>query len=316
MTRHARRWRHRMTDEQRIEEFKRAVQAGHKVEAGDWMPEEYRARLTKFIEMHANSELMGALPERDWILRAPTLQRKLAVTAKIQDEVGHAQLLYRLVEDLGKPREQIFQDLISGKTKFHNVFHYPTKSWGDVGIIAWLVDAAAIHSQSALQRSSYAPYARTMRRICWEEAFHLKHGEDIVLTCMMGTARQKRLMQEALERWWEPLMMFHGPPAPPETDKDLEWGIKSRPNEQLRQDFLTKYVRRIQEIGLTIPDPKLRYDERTGRWAYTEPDWSKLYTIVTGNGPASQARLGFRRLSYEETAWVRQVVTGGAQLTA
>ncbi len=299
-----------MSDEERIERFKQHVQAGHQIEAGDWMPDEYRARLTKFIEMHANSEIMGALPERDWILRAPTLQRKLAVTAKIQDEVGHAQLLYRLVEDLGKPREQIFQDLIAGKTKFHNVFHYPTKSWGDVGIIAWLVDAAAIHSQSALQRSSYAPYARTMRRICWEEAFHLKHGEDIVLTCMMGTERQKRLMQEALERWWEPLMMFHGPPTPPEKDKDLEWGIKSRPNEQLRQDFLTKYVRRIQEIGLKIPDPKLRFDDRAGRWEYTEPDWSKLYTIVTGHGPASQQRLGFRRLSYEETAWVRQAVLG------
>src|SRR5690606_10124306 len=254
------RWRCGMTDEQRVEEFKRAVQSGRKVEAGDWMPDEYRQRLIRFIEMHANSEIMGALPERDWILRAPTLQRKLAVTAKIQDEAGHAQLLYRLVEDLGKPREQIFADLISGKSKFHNVFHYPTRSWGDVGIIAWLVDAAAVISQSALLKSSYAPYARTMRRICWEEAFHLKHGEDIVLTAMMGTAKQRTMMQEALERWWEPLMMFYGPPTPPEQDKDLAWAIKSRPNEDLRQDFLTKYVPRIREIGLRIPDPKLRFD--------------------------------------------------------
>lgn len=305
-----------MTEEQRVEEFKRAVQSGRKVEAGDWMPDEYRQRLIRFIEMHANSEIMGALPERDWILRAPTLQRKLAVTAKIQDEVGHAQLLYRLVEDLGKPREQIFADLISGKSKFHNVFHYPTRSWGDVGIIAWLVDAAAVISQSALLKSSYAPYARTMRRICWEEAFHLKHGEDIVLTAMMGTAKQRAMMQEALERWWEPLMMFYGPPTPPEQDKDLAWAIKSRPNENLRQDFLTKYVPRIREIGLRIPDPKLRFDESTGRWVYSEIDWDKLVAVARGNGPASQQRLGFRRLSYEETAWVREAITGGAELVA
>lgn len=297
-------------DDARIEAFKQAIQAGHKVEAGDWMPDEYRFRVSRFIEMHANSEIMGALPERDWILRAPTLHRKLAVTAKIQDEVGHAQLLYRLVEDLGKPREQIYADLISGKSKFHNVFHYPTRSWGDVGIIAWLVDAAAVISQAALQRSSYAPYARTMRRICWEEAFHLKHGEDIVLTAMMGTPKQRELIQEALNRWWEPLMMFYGPPTPVESDKDLAWGIKSKPNETLRQEFLTKYVKRIREIGLEIPDPELRYDEAAGRWVYSEIDWDKLVAIGRGNGPASKERLGFRRLSYEESAWVRHAVTG------
>lgn len=305
-----------MTDEQRTEEFRRHIEAGGKVEATDWMPDEYRRRVTRFIEMHANSEIMGALPERDWILRAPSLHRKLAVTAKIQDEVGHAQLLYRLVEDLGKPREQILEDLISGKSKYHNVFHYPTRSWGDVGIIAWLVDAAAVISQAALQKSSYAPYARTMRRICWEEAFHLKHGEDIVLTAMMGTRTQRELVQEALNRWWEPLMMFYGPPTPPEADKDLHWRIKSRPNEELRQEFLSKYVKRIREIGLEIPDPNLRYDEDAQRWEYSPIDWDKLMTIARGGGPASAERLGFRRLSYEETAWVRQAVAGGAELVA
>jgi ring-1,2-phenylacetyl-CoA epoxidase subunit PaaA len=297
------------TNEQ-IEAFKKRLDEGHKVEAGDWMPNDYRSRLAKFIEMHANSEIMGALPERDWILRAPSLQRKLAVTAKIQDEVGHAQLLYRLVEDLGKLREKIFEDLVSGKTKYHNVFHYPTYSWGDVGIIAWLVDGAAIISQSALQRSSYAPYARVMKRICWEEAFHLKHGEDIVLTAVMGSDKQKEMMQEALERWWKPLMMFHGPPTPPEKDKDLHWGIKTKNNESLRQEFLSTYVKKIREIGLKIPDPALHYDEGEGRWRYTEPDWNELYEIVTGHGPASQARLGYRRLAYEEGAWLRRAVTG------
>ncbi|CAN5657588.1 1,2-phenylacetyl-CoA epoxidase subunit A [soil metagenome] len=295
---------------EQIDAFKQHIEEGGKVEAGDWLPDDYRLRLAKFIEMHANSEMMGALPERDWILRAPSLQRKLAVTAKIQDEVGHAPLLYRLVEDLGKPRERIFEDLIGGKTKYHNVFHYPTYSWGDVGIIAWLVDGAAIISQSALQRSSYAPYARVMKRICWEEAFHLKHGEDIVLTAVAGTSAQKAMMQEALERWWAPLMMFHGPPTPVAKDKDLAWGIKTKYNEELRQEFLSTYVKKIREIGLVIPDEALRYDEAAGRWRYSEPDWNELVTVVTGHGPASAARLGYRRLSYQEGAWLRRAVAG------
>ena len=202
-----------MTTKPRTEqEFLEHVQAGGLVETGDWMPDEYRARLVKFIEMHGNSELMGVLPEREWILRAPTLQRKLALTAKVQDEAGHAQLIYRVVEDLGKPREQCLADLISGKSKFHNVFHYPTKSWGDVGVIAWLVDAAAIISQKALLKCSYAPYARIMKKICWEESFHILHGRDVILTMMLGTDEQRELVQEALDRWWGPLMQFHGNP--------------------------------------------------------------------------------------------------------
>ena len=176
-----------MTDA-RTAEFLEFVQAGGQVETDDWMPDEYRKRLIKFIEMHGNSELMGVLPERDWILRAPTLQRKLALTAKIQDEVGHCQLIYRVVEDLGKPRAQCLDDLISGKSKFHNVFHYPTKSWGDVGVIAWLVDAAAIISQKALLKCSYAPYARVMKKVCWEESFHILHGRDTVLAMVTGHA--------------------------------------------------------------------------------------------------------------------------------
>ena len=168
------------------------MQSGGQVETNDWMPDEYRAKLIKFIEMHGNSELMGVLPEREWILRAPTLQRKLALTAKVQDEVGHAQLIYRVVEDLGKPREQSLDDLISGKSKFHNVFHYPTKTWGDVGVIAWLVDAAAIISQKALLKCSYAPYARIMKKICWEESFHILHGRDVILAMVTGTAGAAR----------------------------------------------------------------------------------------------------------------------------
>src|SRR5207342_1119525 len=247
--------------EQREQDFLEYVQAGGQVETGDWMPDEYRARLRKFVEMHANSELMGVLPEREWILRAPTLKRKLALTSKIQDEVGHAQLLYRVAEDLGKARTAMLEDLLDGKTKFHNVFHYPTRSWADVGIIAWLVDAAAIVAQQALRESSYAPYGRTMKKICWEESFHILHGRDVVLTMMNGTGSQRALVQDALERWWGPLMQMHGPRTDPAKDRDLAWRIKNKDNETLRQEFLTVYVPRIREIGLEPPDPELGQDD-------------------------------------------------------
>jgi ring-1,2-phenylacetyl-CoA epoxidase subunit PaaA len=297
-----------MSDARRVQEFNRHVAAGGKVEATDWMPEEYRRAVCRFVEMHANSELMGVLPEREWILRAPTLKRKLALSAKVQDEVGHAQLLYRVAEDLGKPREAMLADLLAGRTKFHNVFHYPTHSWADVGIIAWLVDAAAIVAQQALRESSYAPYGRTMKKICWEESVHILHGRDVVLTMVNGTARQRALVQDALERWWGPLMQMHGPRTDPGKDRDLAWRIKNKDNETLRQEFLTVYVPRIREIGLQIPDPELRQDPDTRRWHYTEPDWKELYAVVTGHGPRSAARLEFRRLNYAETQWVRDTV--------
>ena len=297
-----------MTDSKRVEAFNRHVAAGGKVEATDWMPDDYRVAVRRFVEMHANSELMGVLPEREWILRAPTLKRKLALSAKVQDEVGHAQLLYRVAEDLGKPREAMLADLLAGKTKFHNVFHYPTHSWADVGIIAWLVDAAAIVAQQALRESSYAPYGRTMKKICWEESVHILHGRDVVLTMVNGTARQRALLQDALERWWGPLMQMHGPPTDPAKDRDLAWRIKNKDNETLRQEFLAVYVPRIREIGLKIPDPALRQDPDSGRWRYTEPDWKELYAVVTGHGPRSAARLEFRRLNYAETQWVRDTV--------
>jgi ring-1,2-phenylacetyl-CoA epoxidase subunit PaaA len=258
--------------------------------------------------MHANSELMGVLPEREWIMRAPTLKRKLALTAKVQDECGHAQLLYRVAEDLGKPREQMYQDLLDGKTKFHNVFHYPTKSWGDVGIIAWLVDAAAIVAQQALRESSYGPYSRTMKKICWEESVHIMHGRDVVVTMMNGSQMQREMVQEALDRWWGPLMQMHGPRSDPAKDRDLFWRIKEKSSEQLRQEFLSTYVPRMWEIGLYPPDPELRLDETTGEWRYSEPDWQELRTVVTNHGPKSQERLEFRRLNHVETAWVRETI--------
>jgi ring-1,2-phenylacetyl-CoA epoxidase subunit PaaA len=299
------------TDAVRLKAFLAYIASGGKVEATDWMPEEYRVALLRFIEMHANSELMGVLPEREWIMRAPSLQRKLALTAKVQDEVGHAQLLYRLAEDLGKSRAQMMDDLLAGRTKFHNVFHYPTHSWGDVGVIAWLVDAAAILSQKALLGTSYAPYARTMQRICWEESFHIKHGYDIVVTLAGGAAIQRAMLQDALNRWWGPLMQMHGPPTPPERDRDLTlWRIKTRANESLRQDFIATYVPRVWQLGLSLPDPALRQNA-DGSWSYSEPNWDELRTVVSNHGPRSAERLAFRRLNYEQGAWVREMIDSG-----
>ena len=299
-----------LSSEEQIAAFKDMVRSGHKVEARDWMPDEYRALVTKFIERHALSELMGALPERSWILRAPSLHRKLAVTSKVQDEVGHAQLLLRLVEDLGRSREQVMQDLFSGKGKFHNVFHYQMPTWADMGLFVWWIDSASLFAQSNVRHGSYAPYSRTMLKICWEEAFHLKHGEDIVITLAMGTNQQRDMLQEAANRWWEPTMMFFGPDTSAEQDDAIIWGIKEKTNEELRQAWLSRYVKQIRELGITIPDPNLHYDETAKRWEYTTPDWKKLASIVTGHGPASKQRLGFRQLSYDESAWVRQAIMG------
>jgi len=297
-----------MTEQERLDAFNAHVAGGGKVEPGDWMPDAYRKAVLKFVEMHANSELMGVLPEREWIMRAPSLKRKLALTAKVQDEVGHAQLLYRVAEDLGKSREAMVDDLLAGKTKFHNVFHYPTKTWADVGVIAWLVDAAAIVAQQALRESSYAPYARTMKKICWEESVHIIHGRDVLLSLLNGTATQRAMVQEALDRWWGPLMQMHGPPTDPTKDRDLAWRIKNKSNDALRQEFLGIYVPRILELGLTLPDPALRYDAATGRWLFTEPDWQDLSAVVTGHGPMSQERLTFRQINYDQTQWVRDAV--------
>jgi ring-1,2-phenylacetyl-CoA epoxidase subunit PaaA len=293
-----------------FERFEAHVMNGGKVEAVDAMPDEYRTAVLRFVEMHANSELMGVLPEREWLMRAPTLRRKLALTAKVQDEVGHAQLLYRVAEDLGKPREAMFDDLLAGKTKFHNVFHYPTVGWADVGMIAWLVDAAAIVAQQALRDSSYAPYARTMRKICWEESVHIMHGRDVVVTMVTGTPAQRAAIQDALDRWWGPLMQMHGPRSPREKDMDLRWRIKAKSSEELRQEFLTIYVPRIRELGLVIPDPELRFDEDIGEWRYAEPDWTELRTVVTNHGPMSKQRLEFRRIAREQTRWVRETILG------
>ena len=305
-----------MTDEQRLQAFEARIASGEKIESDDWMPDLYRKQALRLILTHASSELMGALPEREWIPCAPGMHRKLAVLAKVQDEIGHAQLIYRVAEDLARPlgltRDDFMKDLIAGRAKFHNVFSYPAPTWADVGVIAWLVDGAALVTQGALLRTSYGPYGRILRRICAEEAIHLKHGEDIVLTLAGGTKAQRQMLQDALSRWWEPLLHFFGPPdeVSPNTEQMVRWGIRLKSNEAMRQEFLQNYAPKILEIGLLVPDPALEKDPESGVWHYTQPDWDVFWKVVRGEGPKTKERLSLRRLAYEDQAWIRQAVQG------
>lgn len=308
-----------MTDLEREAEFLGRIQRGEKVEVTDWMPDDYRLTLIKFIQMHALSEIMGALPEKEWVPRAPTLQRKLSLMAKVQDEMGHGQLLIRIAEDLAKPlgktREDLIEELFTGKCKFHNVFHMPAPTWADAGIIGWLVDGAAVISQGALLDSSYGPYARVLKRVCAEEGFHIQHGESICLALAEGTPEQRQSLQEALHRWWESLLLFFGPKEVTQSAHImLRYGFRTRTNEELRQKFFTKYVPRIWALGLTVPDPTLRYDEGKGEWEYAEPNWENLRAITRNQGPLSQYRLRLRQVSYEQTSWVRQALAGAVAL--
>jgi ring-1,2-phenylacetyl-CoA epoxidase subunit PaaA len=298
-------------DERRTAEFLERIHAGHKVEATDWMPDTYRQLHIKFIEMHANSEIMGALPEREWIARAPSLKRKRSLAAKVQDEVGHAHLIYRVAETLGRPRQDMYEDLIAGRGKFHNVFHYPTHSWGDVACIGFLVDGAAIVTQRALLETSYAPYVRVMRRVVAEESLHYRHGEDILLAMASGTDEQFAMLQEAVDRWWEPIMHFFGTDVAAEDDPMIHWGVKTRTNEESRQEWINTYVPKMWDLGIELPDPELAYDADAKRWRYTEPDWDKLAAIVKGEPTeATATRRYWRQLLHRNHDWVHAIVTG------
>lgn len=302
--------------EARLAEFEARIQRGDKVEPDDWMPSDYRQQLIRLIHNHANSEICGALPEGGWIPHAPSLKRKLALCAKVQDEVGHAQLLYRAAETLGKSREEMIEELLNGKAKFSNVFHYPAETWADVAIIAWLIDAAAIVNQTMMAEGSYGPYARALRRICAEEAFHLKHGYDMCITLATGSKVQRDMLQDALNRWWKPIMMFHGPSDKESTHTAqlMRWKIKLKTNDEQRQEFLRKYVPKMYNLGIKIPaEWDMRYDEKTRTWRYNEPDWEEFKTIVRGNGPVSALRQETRRLSHEQGRWVREALSAAAE---
>jgi ring-1,2-phenylacetyl-CoA epoxidase subunit PaaA len=297
-------------DPVKLAEFEERIQRGEKIEPKDWMPKEYRRQLIRMIEQHAHSEIIGALPEGTWITRAPGFRRKLALMAKVQDEVGHAQLLYSAAETLGKTREDMINDLINGKSKYSNVFNYPAVTWGDTAIIAWLIDAGAIINQITNAKGSYGPYCRALDRICSEESFHLKYGHDNVVYLATGTAKQRELVQEALTRWWTPIMHFHGPPdkASQHTETLMKWKVKMATNDDMRQQFLNEYVPKIWDLGLVIPDPNLKLNETTGKWEYTEPDWDEFKRVINGDGPCNKERLQVRRWAEERGAWVRQAL--------
>lgn len=306
-----------MTEEQKYEQFMKRINAGEKIEADDWMPEDYRMTLIKLISMHGISEIMGALPEKEWVPKAPSLKRKLGIMAKVQDEMGHGQLLLRVAEDLmkplGKTREDIMQDLFSGRLKFHNVFHMEAPTWGDAGLIGWLVDGAAIITQTNMLNASYGPYARALKRICAEEVFHAQHGEAIIMALAEGTAEQKAMVQDAVNRWWEALLMFFGPGDASTTgtskqDITIKYRIRTKTNEDLRQDFFTKYIPRVLSLGLKLPDETMHFDQNQELWVYRQPDWNKFKDIIKNNGPKSQERLGLRRTAYETNRWVREAL--------
>lgn len=306
-----------MTEEQKYEQFMKRINAGEKIEADDWMPEDYRMTLIKLISMHGISEIMGALPEKEWVPKAPSLKRKLGIMAKVQDEMGHGQLLLRVAEDLmkplGKTREDIMQDLFSGRLKFHNVFHMEAPTWGDAGLIGWLVDGAAIITQTNMLNASYGPYARALKRICAEEVFHAQHGEAIIMALAEGTAEQKAMVQDAVNRWWEALLMFFGPGDASTTgtskqDTTIKYRIRTKTNEDLRQDFFTKYIPRVLSLGLKLPDETMHFDQNQELWVYRQPDWNKFKNIIKNNGPKSQERLGLRRTAYETNRWVREAL--------
>ena len=301
-----------MTYETRLAGFTERINGGDKVEAEDWMPDDYRRGVLKFIEMHANSEIMGALPERECLPKAPTLKRKMSLAAKIQDEVGHAQLLYRVAEDLGKSREAMYSDLVNGRSKFHNVFHYPVEHWGDVAIIGWLIDGAALVTQAALLDSSYAPYTRVLKRICSEEQLHLRHGEDITMELASGTDHQREMFRDALTRWWLPIIHFFGPRSNVANDLLLRWRVKTRTNEDLRQEFLDRYVPKVLELGFDFPQPVPRRDGDHWVVRDDEIDWEPLDAIKRNEGPETERRLSLRRRIYEDHRWVREAMSGPA----
>lgn len=294
----------------KLAEFEARIARGEKIEPNDWMPALYRKQLVRMIEQHAHSEIIGALPEGTWITRAPGFKRKLALMAKVQDEVGHAQLLYSAAETLGKPREKMIDDLLSGKSKYSNIFNYPTFTWADSCFISWLVDAGAIVNQLANSKGSYGPYCRALERICAEESFHLKYGHHCVIHMATGTPTQRKMMQEALNRWWGPMMHFFGPPdkVSVHTEILVKWKVKMATNDECRQQFLDMYVPKIWELGLVIPDPNLKKNPETGEWEYTEPDWEEFKRVINGDGPCNAERLAVRRVAEERGAWVRKAL--------
>jgi ring-1,2-phenylacetyl-CoA epoxidase subunit PaaA len=300
-------------DPDRSAAFQARIDAEERIEANDWMPEGYRRTLVRQISQHAHSEIVGMLPEGNWLTRAPTLRRKATLLAKVQDEAGHGLYLYAAAETLGRSREDLYDDLLSGKAKYSSIFNYPTLTWADIGAIGWLVDGAAIMNQIPLCRCSYGPYARAMIRVCKEESFHQRQGYEIMLTLCRGTEAQKAMAQDALNRWYWPCLMMFGPPdtESAHSDQSTRWKIKRFSNDELRQKFLDALVPQAAHLGLALPDAGLHQDA-DGRWRHGPIDWEEFRQVVAGNGPCNRERLAARRKSHAEGAWVREAAAAYA----
>jgi ring-1,2-phenylacetyl-CoA epoxidase subunit PaaA len=288
-------------------EFEARIAAGESIEPKDWMPERYRKQLIRMMSQHAHSEIVGMLPEGNWITRAPTLRRKMGLLAKVQDEAGHGLYIYCGTETLGIDRAELIDQLLTGKAKYSSIFNYPTLTWADIGAIGWFVDGAAIVNQTMLAKASYGPYARAMVRICKEENFHKRQGYEIMATLAAGTPGQRQMAQDAVDRWWWPSLMMFGP-----SDKDspnsaelTKWGIKRKSNDELRQRFVNLSVAQAKAIELTLPDPALKLNETTGDWDFGPIDWDEFYRVVHGDGPCNRERLEARNAAHREGDWVR-----------
>ena len=301
-----------MDDKERA--FQDRIDADSKIEPGDWMPEGYRKTLIRQISQHAHSEIVGMLPEGNWITRAPSLQRKAILLAKIQDEGGHGLYLYCAAETLGVSREELTGQLLSGKAKYSSIFNYPTLTWADIGAIGWLVDGAAIMNQVPLQRCSYGPYARAMVRICKEESFHQRQGFDILRALCEGSEAQKDMAQDALNRWWWPSLMMFGPPDSDSVHsaQSMAWKIKINSNDELRQKFVDQTAPQARYLGLTVPDPDLHWNEARGAYDFGEIDWDEFHQVLRGNGPCNAERMAARRKAHEDGAWVREAAAAHA----
>ncbi len=297
------------------ERFDARIDAGDFIEAKDWMPDHYRKTLVRQISQHAHSEIVGMLPEGNWITRAPTLKRKAILMAKVQDEGGHGLYLYAAAETLGTSRDQMLDALHAGKAKYSSIFNYPTLTWADVGAIGWLVDGAAIMNQVPICRCSYAPYARAMIRICREESFHQRQGYESLLTMMRdGTPAQKDMVQDAVNRWWWPSVMMFGPPddQSPNSAQSMRWGIKRFSNDDLRQKFVDAAVDQAEVLGVTLPDPDLKWNEERQHWDFGAIDWSEFWAVIAGDGPCNRERLAARVSAWEDGAWVREAALAHA----
>src|SRR5213596_2831494 len=305
----------RSAEEMQLQQrFDARIDAGEFIEPKDWMPDNYRKTLLRQISQHAHSEIVGMLPEGNWITRAPTLKRKAILLAKVQDEAGHGLYLYAAAETLGTSRDQLFEALHSGKAKYSSIFNYPTLTFADMGVIGWLVDGAAICNQVPLCRSSYGPYARAMIRICKEESFHQRQGYELLMTMMQGTPAQREMVQDATNRWWWPSLMMFGPPDndSPNTAQSIAWGIKRHTNDELRQRFVDMTVPQADVLGVTLPDPKLRWNAERGSYDFGEPDWEELTAVISGRGPCNDERVARRAEAHAEGAWVREAAAAYA----